>query len=680
MRWLVTSIFLTVSVWAQDVRLELRCSTTAAGFHVGEIVPLDLEFTASQPKRYTVVMPLKIYGYREDDDVFHVTPAEGTRDPLAAHPPTGFSYDGPVPEARVLSEAKTIVQENLNEWISLDRPGTYRISVTSRRVRDNTSEKAITVQSNEIEIRVVAGGAEWERAVLESKPDDVTLRYLQSEDAAREMARRFRGDDTGVTDSQMRLGLIGTRQTAAAVDEMRRLLIDADFPVTQDFVSTLALLDSGSSFDSCMAALSSMAAQKTGHARAVSLDTVATFSRGAARSVAAEQLLKDFDQLPSDRQFGFLVDLPNSTDGVALARRIAQRYEDFPELMEMKAFESLQVTGKALTEWYWLDPAGARPAVIAEIERPRPRYGSKVLGLLPDKTLPESEAIIARNFLAAENDTIQANALSLLARYGGGSSLPLILPVIEQRIGTWVCKPQAAALAFVLKTSAATARPLIERALQPDCDDTILSDIAELYMAPELEQIALRRLDNSDLRIATEAARFLAFYGSAKAEQPMWQRYREWSHDWNGRTSELLRNPELGEILPTFTPRDLGCELANTLATARGWLADRMELERIQSLMLDPQCAEQIRIKAMEWSDVPTLVFVPGDPETFNLAQYAGLSAAQAKDKLAQFPEHATLLWTGAEDPVSPRQKALFEEISHFAAGHGVSVAQMAGQ
>jgi hypothetical protein len=61
-------------------------------------------------------------------------------------------------------------------------------------------------------------------------------------------------------------------------------------------------------------------------------------------------------------------------------------------------------------------------------------------------------------------------------------------------------------------------------------------------------------------------------------------------------------------------------------------------------------------------------------PETFNLAQYAGLSVADLKSKLAQFPEQTTLVWGGAEDPVSARQTELFEEISRFASEHHLRI------
>ena len=65
---------------------------------------------------------------------------------------------------------------------------------------------------------------------------------------------------------------------------------------------------------------------------------------------------------------------------------LALQYEDFPELREMHAYESLQLSAAALTRWYEVDPEGARGAVIAEITRPKPRYNATTLGLLPDET------------------------------------------------------------------------------------------------------------------------------------------------------------------------------------------------------------------------------------------------------------------------------------------------------
>jgi len=179
---------------------------------------------------------------------------------------------------------------------------------------------------------------------------------------------------------------------------------------------------------------------------------------------------------------------------------------------------------------------------------------------------------------------------------------------------------------------------------------TLLSEIAALHMASELQEIVLRRLASSDFRIATEAAAFLAGYGSAASEQAAWQRYREWSRDWSGRAAESLASSEPGELLPTFTARDLGCQLANTLATARGWLADRDMLERIQTLMPVPDCREHIRQQSVAWFESPGILFVPAVPETFSLARADTGSSAPPQTSVVCSGNCASLLFKSASE------------------------------
>jgi len=86
-----------------------------------------------------------------------------------------------------------------------------------------------------------------------------------------------------------------------------------------------------------------------------------------------------------------------------ILRRYAQSFQDFPQMRETKAFNSLQLSASALRHWYELDPVGARPAVIKEITRPRPRFDARVLGLLPDETLPEADLALAEHLRASDD-------------------------------------------------------------------------------------------------------------------------------------------------------------------------------------------------------------------------------------------------------------------------------------
>ncbi len=179
---------------------------------------------------------------------FSVEPEDGTRDPLRLYfDSIGVFIPGGLTSIDFLKTALKIIHLKLNEWKTLERPGTYRISVVSDRVTDSTatdnpfSAEPLKVQSNAIELKIVAPDASWQAAQLaairqvlnreapagSSAPDELRQaaltrpRYLDTDEAAREMARRLRGEDNN-GDVQCMFGLIGSARRAAGLEEMNR--------------------------------------------------------------------------------------------------------------------------------------------------------------------------------------------------------------------------------------------------------------------------------------------------------------------------------------------------------------------------------------------------------------------------------------------------------------------------
>jgi hypothetical protein len=111
----------------------------------------------------------------------------------------------------------------MNEWVSFERPGAYRVKVSSSRVNEDGNIAIIT--SNEIELEVLPADTEWQQRELQrvvqaldhpriesaargSVGDPlVALRYLGTEAAALELARRLGAGDTNA-DFQCMLGPI----------------------------------------------------------------------------------------------------------------------------------------------------------------------------------------------------------------------------------------------------------------------------------------------------------------------------------------------------------------------------------------------------------------------------------------------------------------------------------------
>jgi hypothetical protein len=522
---------------------------------------------------------------------FVVNPSNGTADPLMIYFKAfrGF-LGGGLANFQYLSSKPFVIYLQLNECVRFDKPGVYHVSIVSHRVADQSgggnAPRPVELRSNELAIEIVQADPGWQkeelariRTMLEQFPPTGSalpdpkrtlllkqLRYLGSADAAREMARLFRLED-GQTDFECMFGLVGSPNRAAGLEEMRRLLAEPDFPVSETFLSTMSLL----SLDPALSneALPTKREEILGQLRQELIQELPTKtgpalarSAGAAfggksseispetRQKISRQLIDSFQSLPIDTRIEWLQRRWDDVKGnqwVPLLRQLASQYTDFPVPNEMHAYQSLQLSAVALTNWYELDPEGARPAVITEIERPKPRFSAEVLGFLPDRTLPEAEQTIDGHFIAATDYNIEANLPGLLFRYADADVLPVVLPKIQHSIGNWACAPQKNALAYVLKVDENTAKPLIEKALsareQIGCWHTVLTDVGSMQSSAALEEFAIDALSDKDAELATDAARYLEEHGSSGAESELWAQYVEWSQKWKSREAELKFNP-----------------------------------------------------------------------------------------------------------------------------------------
>jgi hypothetical protein len=416
---------------------------------------------------------------------------------------------------KFLSDSPYVTHLCLNEWVRFDKPGNYRVTVTSRRVSDTPGGKSYyqgaiqRLKSNSIEIRIIEPDSAWQHSEMKSILADLDtsapptgpfssspritamtrLRYLGSADAARELARRLSGDE-GQVDWVCTFGLIGSPNKLAGYEEMRRLLVDPDFPVGSGFLQAMAivLLDPAqppealrqqreANLEDARSALMSAVLTKRGKALAVSVDTVLRNrpnSSSEDRSKLLSLLIAGFRELGTEQQRTWLEEQwPKVKDAAWLPtlRAIAAEYADYPVPNApnvLPAYDYFKLSGDGLIRWYELDPEGARPAVLAEIVRQRPRYSANTLGMLPDKVLPNEERAIADHFLTADGDAVEGNLASLLNRYADASVLAEVLPKIRKKVGPWACIPEINAVAYVQRVDPEAAKPLSER-VAPTC-------------------------------------------------------------------------------------------------------------------------------------------------------------------------------------------------------------------
>jgi hypothetical protein len=695
-------------------------------FRIGETIPLQLSFSSTVKERYQINQAQYDRSGRMNYERFIVSPAQGAVDPFPGH--MGM---GGLTSFQFLSAEPWTITLNLNEWVRFTQPGEYRLSILSDRisVRDPSNAigvSAVAARSNEITLKIVAADPVWQNRVLRDavanldkpaprRPEQMepyakarrqaveTLRFLGTADAARELAKRMRGDDSDGLDYICSLGLISTPERAAARSALEEALADPDHPINGTFLYTLRVVNSDPAaananwregqqraVEQLIAALST----KRGKALSISLSTAVNESWSwealpkETTKKLVSQLVSMFDQLPLNEQNSLLTYRWDNIGGPAMLpilKRHAQSYRDFPQMTESNASASRELSAVALRRWYELDPGGARPAVINEISRPRPRFDARVLGILPDETLPEVDFTLAEHFNASEDSDGSSHLASLIARYATAAILPQVVEKLDANIGKWACAVQNPTLAYLLRVNPALARPRIERALAARgadfsaCNHGLLQAVAEIHYDPILEEIGIHSLDDPDPQVAMTAARMLGNFGSPAAESALWRRYATWNAKWAGREPQLelmLASPVHEKVYQL----GFGQNLTQALTTGKSWLADKTKLQRLAQMTKVTRIQQQLDSYLKSWDHEAITIFVDNhgsSPTRFyaQLAHYEFHSMNTLKLKITQFPSGTKFFLS-----IAPRVYAVDEQsvidLRAFLTANGMLVAE----
>ena len=151
----------------------------------------------------------------------------------------------------------------VNEWRSLP-PGVYRLSILSNRVSlgkeadpHSWSNPVVPVQSNWISFQIVRADPAWQSSTLstalrtlesqsatQDQKEDAArvLRFLDSEDAARELARLFWNSE-GNLQWQFEAGLYGNPFRQNAIQGMRDVLRSSHGIEKKRFIDVLVNLE-----------------------------------------------------------------------------------------------------------------------------------------------------------------------------------------------------------------------------------------------------------------------------------------------------------------------------------------------------------------------------------------------------------------------------------------------------
>jgi len=715
----------------QNVTFQLSIASDRTEFYLGETIPLHLAFSSTVKNHYQINTAQYDRSGRMSYEQFNLSPADGAVDPLAGHL---SGVGGGISSFDFLTPAPWSITLNLNEWLRFTEPGEYRLSVTSHRVNVKDSSNpfglsSVPIRSNEITFKIIPATPEWQKQVLTSaaavlnqpppsKPEErekdasarrkalESLRFLGTPDATAELARRFRGEENGGLDYICMLGLISSPDPGVARRALEHELEEPEHPISDNFFYALQTLTGGagapdqdwrSDRRQVLESLVSALPAKRGMALTVSLTTAVNQAWNGVElpeqttKALSEQMVSLFDQLPPDGQALLLTyrwDKIASPNMIPILRRVAENYQEFPQMREMNAYGSLDLSASALQRWFELDPIGARPAILREITRPRPRYGARVLGILPDKTLPEADFALAEHLTAGTDFDGLANVVSLIARYSTEAILPQVTAKLDPELGKWACAIQDPLLAYMLRVNPALARPRIEEAVAARgkefsaCNHGLFQSIAEIHYDPALGEIGIHSLDDPDPQVAMTAATMLGRYGSPAAESALRERFAAWSAAWTGREAELdLTFAESSGDLAYQL--GLGENLVQAIATAKSWLTDESSLRRLSELTRVKRVRDELDSYLKTWENHPLIISFHNNPAPSGLearlVQYEFHSVDEMESKLRQFPSGTKfVLMTPSHDPEADEHT--LAELSSFLNSHGMIVAAVKRQ
>ena len=702
-----------------EVSFQIQTNNNQTRFRQGEVISLQLSFSSSQPKKYR----LNAAGYdrsgRLNMDTFHVDPSTGTSDPLSDYFNFTLMFMGGGLRTYPSLESKPyVVNIDLNEWCRFDRPGKYRLYVTSPRVGTGyfgeIGNQAIVLTSNVIELEVVPADAAWARqtlaaatAILDAKNNSEkhreacrVLRFLGTKQAVSELVKRFDGSDSDSGCwSEIDFGLRSTPHRALAITEMESQLAAADFPVTSQFLRVLAFLsylqqngppppdrqnDGEEAIklrrkaferrqeiydqitESYRQQLLAAVLTKAKRARAVSLDTLLSTTTHAKDSKNQDKnedqatlkraLMPIFSELPTATQENLLEYRWRDIAGEEMLPVLRRLYEN-------RAKDS-ELTSLTLGRIYELSPDEGRRLILEEIGKHHPRVNFQTLSLLPDETLAEVDALVEER--AAGNDDDDSELLLRLAdRYASSASATKLKASYENMIGQLACRPQEALLSYFLRVDPDSGLRFVEKALASRkltaCYQTVLSNIAGKQMSPGLEKIAISSIDDSDPQLVQDAVVMLGRYGSGDARDQLLHRFEQWHEIWDGREKELA-NQQRDDTLNAQVRVEEA--LLRALTNSPAWLADEQMITKLKSLCVSRGCTSEADSILKQFGPNITVFFEMQTSKVAHtsIGQYNSLSWEQLKTKVTQYPKGTTFMF-GSDHPDSAQDRRVFDEL-----------------
>jgi len=711
-----------------DVQLSLSLKGGQSVFRQGEVIPLVMSSTATAPHHYWA----NSNGFTQ----YCLEPI--APDPTEAHQKQRGFDGGGIFSWQELGEKPSITEAALNRRYRLGT-GHYVVYVVSLAVWHPASPGEKTapnmpedghisdiVRSNKVEFDVRPASSTWQHQQVEEavatlmghasmedfKRAAEVLRVLDTKDSIRTLVKMLgfpRPNDW--LDGELSEGLYASTHRQLAIDSMSKEMAAPETAINGNYFETLIELreDSERLDDAAGDGADPNAAQqrwKRQNERRQVLtkeavdEAVAALPHklGAARAITAEAVLRESEKdaalLQSLRPVLIAAwkDLPTTTqqDLIVWHWQLIDGPEMLPALRGIVAqtppenrTASEEMRNTALRRIYEIDPEEGRRLILRDLlntnANPTPEL---VKRLSPEEIAQAVPAALER----IGNNQARALDFDLLDHFAGPDALGSVQAILDATVGKQACDPQAKLLRYALRVApdygAEQVRAAMKARKETGCYHTLLEDLRE--QLPAAQQTAIDALDDEDAEVERSAAIALRRWGTAEAEQPLWERMKRLHDEWVGRGQELHAPWELDS--PGSNANAMEQALSSAILRGNGWMIRREDLTHLQGLLLNEYERRQIGFVDLD-SEKQPIAITPvwnGDLEpTFQMLQYLDLTDEQLAAKLRQYPRGRKfnwLIWQSDQAPDPPskaKQDAEFEKLRAVAAENGMEMVEV---
>lgn len=619
-----------------EVHVKLLLADNKTTYRIGEPIKLILEFTADREGYTADTIP---DGWEVTSDVISLSPQRGAT-PWLEEYFSGHRYPRDVFSPRDLSQTPTRVELFINSSLRFDKPGKYRVQVTTHRVTarssSNETRPTIVLTTNALnfniepmseadeakEVKRLSDLLDATRAWQAEEKITQELSFLTGDVSTREKVKRFLNSEgrSGNYGQHINFGLFIARNRALVLQLLETAMRDPNTPVTYALLTaatSLRMLREQNGTNARIPTHGQLSPTEDPRRLHIKQTYLAELAAGLNRRIGKCQTstaMTILMQLPKDTQpkdpiltevRGLLIqqfDSLHPFDQEYLLRVYWERLGDpslVPSLEKMLAYtgqSNKNIHDQALKRLMEIAPEKARQYVIAEIRDPKSLVDYQILQSLPDEALAEVDMALVEQLRTLASSRVNFDRVhlkhkaDLAARYASKNVYPDLMQLYT-RVGTKLpLEVRAGLLAYLAKQNEPEALPLIAETLdevKPGEEFNFLPQLTRLYFSEAIDAVLRKHLESGEPHAAGNAAYLISLHGPAGDQKVLEARLERWQKEWAHRPDEADANGQ----------GPLERELIMALVRAKSWKLSPERVQALQQACITKVCRQNFRIQ-----------------------------------------------------------------------------------